>query len=58
LNCAVCGWGANLVKQWESHGYACALFRCEPCESDISIKTPIEKMNSWFSEGNAPKEEE
>ena len=56
MNCAVCGWESLLVKQWESNHYACALFRCEPCESDISVKTPIKNMRSWFKE--LPKEEE
>jgi hypothetical protein len=50
MNCAVCGWESLLVKQWESNHYACALFRCEPCESDISVKTPIKNMRSWFKE--------
>ena len=58
MNCAVCGWDAKLVKQWESHNFACALYRCGDCESDISVKTPIAKMRSWFPEGEAPKEEE
>jgi len=58
MECAVCSWKANLIKQWETHGFACALFRCEPCESDITVKTPKEKMKSWFAEGEAPVEEE
>lgn len=58
MNCANCGWGVSLVKQWESHGFACALYRCGDCESDISVKTPIAKMRSWFPEGEAPNKEE
>lgn len=58
MDCAVCSWKANLIKQWETHGFACALFRCAPCESDITVKTPKEKMKSWFAEGEAPVEEE
>lgn len=58
MNCANCGWSVSLVKQWESHGFACAVFRCEDCESDITVKTPIANMRSWFPEGEAPKEEE
>lgn len=49
MDCPVCHWPADLKQQWETHGFACALFRCSSCECDVSVKTPVAKMKSWDS---------
>ena len=51
MNCPICGWGINLLQQWESHGYACAIFKCDDCECEVVAKTPVSKMGrKWDSE--------
>lgn len=47
MNCAVCGWPSDKVREWESAGFACALFRCITCECDMTVKTPVSKMRNW-----------
>ena len=58
--CPLCGWGSKLVKEWNSHGYACAIYRCEDCECDVAAKTPIEKFKKgkWVCEETLKENDE
>lgn len=48
MDCPSCQWPITLKLQWETHGFACAIFRCESCECDVVAKTPIAKFRqSW-----------
>jgi hypothetical protein len=49
MNCAVCNWPIQIVREWESAGFACALFHCITCECDVAVKTPVANMNNWDS---------
>ena len=60
MRCPLCGWGSKLVKEWNSHGYACAIYRCNDCECDIALKSPIEKFTKkkWVCKENLTKDDE
>ena len=47
MDCPVCGWKVKLIRQWEANNFACGILRCDDCECDITLKTPIHKMRSW-----------
>lgn len=49
MNCAVCFWPAEKVREWEAAGFACALFRCITCECEMAVKTPVANMRNWDS---------
>ena len=55
MNCPICGWNLNVVQQWESHGFACAIFRCNDCECDVVAKSPVSKMGLKWDSKNFPK---
>ena len=45
MECAVCGWPIrNAPKQWAKDGFAWAVFRCDECECEMTVKTPMSKM--------------
>lgn len=60
MRCPLCGWGCQLVKEWNSHGYACAIYRCNDCECDIALKSPIEKFTkkTWVCKETLTKDDE
>lgn len=48
MDCPSCGWKITLRHEWESHGYACAIWRCDSCNCDVMAKTLISTFNcSW-----------
>ena len=48
MDCPVCNWPLKHRLQWVTHGYACAIWRCESCESDITAKTPESKFRNFI----------
>jgi len=44
MDCPVCGWPIKLESQWATHGFACAIFRCQDCECAVTVKTPMKNM--------------
>lgn len=48
MDCPVCRWPLEPKLQWKTHGYGCAIWRCEACESDIAAKTPVSKFRNGF----------
>lgn len=47
MNCPVCHWPLKPRLQWQTHGYGCAIWRCEGCNCDMAAKAPIESFSSF-----------
>tara|TARA_R110002012_G_scaffold134072_1_gene287306 strand:- start:8420 stop:8584 length:165 start_codon:yes stop_codon:yes gene_type:complete len=47
MDCPACGWPMKVIRQWETNNLACGLLKCDDCECEVSVKTPVDKMKSW-----------
>ena len=58
MNCPSCGWPISLTHQWETHGFACAIWRCSDCDLDMTAKTPVHKFRNgkWITPQNQDSE--
>jgi len=58
MNCPSCGWPLKVKHEWESHNFACAIWRCDSCMCDIVAKTPISLfVGVWEKPKNTPETE-